>query len=56
MSFLDIKDPEERNVMIIDYHMVKKRLKVRNVKESGDLMNRRRASCCKQQEDGERYR
>ena len=42
MSFLDIKDPEKRDVMIADYLAVKKRLKDRNLHERGELMNRRR--------------
>ena len=42
MSFLDIKDPEERDVMIADYLAVKKKLKDRNKQERGELMNRQR--------------
>ena len=42
MSFVDIKDPEERDVMIADYLAMKKRLKDRNLQERDELMNRRR--------------
>ena len=42
MSFLDIKDPEERDATIKDYLALKKRLKDRNLQERGDLMDRRR--------------
>ena len=42
MSFLNIKDPEERDAMIEDYLALKKRLKERNLAERGDLMDRRR--------------
>ena len=39
MSFLDIKDPEERDVIIADYLAVKKRLKDRILQERNELMN-----------------
>ena len=42
MSFFDVKDPEEGDVMNADYLVVKKRLKVRNLQERGELMNRQR--------------
>ena len=42
MSFLDIKDPEERDGMIADYLAVKKTLNDRNLQARGKLMNRRR--------------
>ena len=42
MSFLNIKDPEERDAVIVDYLALKKRLKERNMEEGGYLMDRRR--------------
>ena len=42
MSFLNIKDPEERDAVIADYLALKKRLKERNMEERGYLMDRRR--------------
>ena len=42
MSFLNIKDPVERDRMIADYLALKKRLKKRNMEERGDLMDRHR--------------
>ena len=35
MSFLNIKDPEERDATIEDYLALKKRLKERNLEELG---------------------
>ena len=40
MSFLSIKDPEERDAIIEDYLALKKRLKDRNFEERGYLMDR----------------
>ena len=40
MSFLNIKDPEERDAVIADYLALRKRLKERNMEEY--LMDRRR--------------
>ena len=42
MSFLNIKDPVERENMITDYLALKRRLKNRNMEERGDLMDRQR--------------
>ena len=42
MSFLNIKDPVEREKMIVGYLALKKRLKKRNMEERGDLMDRHR--------------
>ena len=42
MSFLNIKNVEERDAMIADYLALKKRLKKRDMEERGDLMDRRR--------------
>ena len=41
MSFLNIKDLEERDSKIAEYLALKKRLKERNLQERGELMNRR---------------
>ena len=40
MSFLNIKDPENRDAMIEAYLALKKRLKERNLEEHGYLMDR----------------
>ena len=42
MSFFNIKDPEERDVVIEDYLALKKRLKERNMVGRGYLMDRQR--------------
>ena len=42
MSFLDIKDPEERDATIADYLALKKRLEERDMEERGYLMDRQR--------------
>ena len=42
MSFMNIKDPEERDAVIADYLATVKRLKKRNVQERSDLMDRQR--------------
>ena len=42
MSFLSIKDPEERDAMVEDYLALKKRLQERNLVERSDLMDRQR--------------
>ena len=42
MSFLNIKDPEERYVVIEDYLALKKRLMERNLEERGYHMDRQR--------------
>ena len=42
MSFLNIKNHEERDKMIEDYLALKERLKKRSMEERGDLMDRRR--------------
>ena len=42
MSFLNIKDPEERAATIEDYLALKKRIKESNLEERGNLMDRRR--------------
>ena len=42
MSFLSIKDPEERDAMIEDYLALKKRLKDRNLEERVYLIDRQR--------------
>ena len=42
MSFLDIKNPVERDKQIAEYLALKKRLKDRNLQERGDLMDRQR--------------
>ena len=42
MSFLTIKDPEERDAMIEEYLALKNRLKDRNLEERGYLMDRQR--------------
>ena len=42
MSFLNIKDPGERDAVIADYLALKKRLKECNMEERGYMMDRRR--------------
>jgi hypothetical protein len=42
MSFLNIKNVEERDAMIADYLALKERLKKRDMEERGDLMDSRR--------------
>ena len=42
MSFLNIKDPDERDATIEDYLALKERIKERTLEECGDLMGRRR--------------
>ena len=40
MSFLNIKDPVERDAMISDYLALQKRLQERNLEERSDLIVR----------------
>ena len=40
MSFMNIKDPEERDTEIAGYLALKKRLKERNLEERGELAAR----------------
>ena len=42
MSFMNIKDPEERDVVIADYLATVKRLQQRNLEERSDLIDRQR--------------
>ena len=42
MSFLDIKNREERDKMIEDYLTLKEKIKKRNLEERSDLVNYRR--------------
>ena len=42
MSFMNIKDPEERDAMIEDYLATVKRLQQRNLEERSDLIDRQR--------------
>ena len=42
MSFLSIKDPDERDEKIAKYLALKQRLKERDLKKRGDYMDRRR--------------
>ena len=42
MSFLNIKDPEERDAKIADYLALKKRLQERNMEERSDLVTRQK--------------
>ena len=42
MSFMNIKDPDERDDTIADYLAMVKRLKRRNLQERSDLMDRQR--------------
>ena len=41
-SFMDIKDPEERDTKIADYLATVKRLQKRNLEERSDLIDRQR--------------
>ena len=42
MSFMNIKNPEKRDVMIENYVATVKRLQRRNLEERSDLMDRQR--------------
>ena len=42
MSFMNIKDPEERDTKIADYLATVKRLQKRNLEERSDLIDHRR--------------
>ena len=42
MSFMNIRDPVERDAKISDYVATVKRLQRRNLEERSDLMDRRR--------------
>ena len=42
MSFMSIKDPEERDAKIADYLATVKRLQKRNLEERSDLIDRQR--------------
>ena len=42
MSFMNIKDPEERDAMIADYLATVKRLQKRNLEERSNLIDRQR--------------
>ena len=62
MSFMDIKDPEERDSKIAEYLALKQRLKNRSLQERGELAARRQdleedfEPVVKSNKDGEEYR